>query len=97
MLENFAGGDCPVCWSICPSPIHLDNWTEFLFSHPDHQFDQQGPTLHSAFRDHPSASANAHAVRDHIQTEVEAGQLVGPVDRSLLLLAPQIRGLTVIG
>ena len=37
-LEDHTEHDCRVWWPICPALIDLDNWTDFLFAHPDHEF-----------------------------------------------------------
>jgi hypothetical protein len=98
-LELCTAPDGPVRWPTCPSPIRLDNWVEFLRSHPDHFFasyifngllsefhighERQNSTLRSAPRNHPSAAANATVISGYIRGELEAGRLVGPVTRSV--------------
>lgn len=99
-LEEHRDPSCPVQWPVCPSPIRLANWSEFLQTHPDKQFaayihsgllngfhigfDRRGPSLKSARRNHPSASANVGVVTDYIAAEVEAGRLLGPLQCALL-------------
>jgi len=85
----------PVQWPVCPSPIHLENWEDFLNAHPDQQyaayirsglasgfrigFNRSAATLKSYPTNHPSAMANARVVSDHIAAELQAGRLVGPL------------------
>ena len=89
-------------WPTGPTPIHLDNWMEFVLAHPDHKFaayihsglsagfrigfNYQGPTLRSAQKNHASASANKGVVRDYISSELAAGRLISPLPSTLLPL-----------
>lgn len=101
-FEECVDHCCPVSWPVCPSPIVLANWDQFLRAHPDQRFaayihmglsngfrigfNRQGPQLKSAPRNHPSAATNPLIVREHIEKEVAAGRLVGPLSHSLLPL-----------
>ena len=85
----------PCSWPTSPTPLHLGNWEEFLFSHPDHEFashicvgltygfrlgcNRQNTKLVLVSRNHPSALANPSAVSDYIRKDLEDGQLVGPL------------------
>ena len=101
-LEECTDTVHPVSWARCPSPILLNNWMDTLRSHPDQGFasyiysglssgfrigfDRRGASLRAAPKNHPSASANRTVVRDYIHTELEAGRLVGPIDRQVVPL-----------
>ena len=77
-LEKCTDRDFLDSWPICPSPIRLAGWMEFVIAHPDHRFasyiysgltsgfcigfDRQATTLWSATRNHPSASENTLVV-----------------------------------
>ena len=37
-LEDCTEQDRLFWWSVCLLPMDLDNWTELLFAHPDHDF-----------------------------------------------------------
>ncbi len=90
---------CPVQWPVGPSPVHLNSWQEFLHCHPDQTFasyihagfsagfrigySRQAPSLKSSSKNHPSATANAIVVRNHIRAELEVGRLVGPLKKAL--------------
>ena len=91
MLEQCMGRDLITSWPICPSPIRLAGWMEFVFVHPDHRFasyiysglasafrmgfDQHTTKMRLATRNHPTASKNTGVVRDYIRVEVRAGHL----------------------
>ena len=98
-LDECRDPACPVQWPTCPSPVRLSNWLEFLRCHPDQTFasyihsgllsgfrigyNRQAPRLKSAAKNHPSAPANAMVVRNHIEVELQAGRLVGPLNKAL--------------
>ena len=98
-LDECRDPACPVQWPTCPSPVRLSNWLEFLRCHPDQTFasyihsgllsgfrigyNRQAPHLKSASKNHPSAPANAMVVRNHIEAELQAGRLVGPLNKTL--------------
>lgn len=101
-LEECTDPACPVQWPTCPSPVHLNHWMEFLYSHPDQEFaayihtglsqgfrigyNRQISSLRSTSRNHPSALSNPQVVQDHIAAEVEVGRLLGPMKQALLPL-----------
>ena len=98
-LDRQSMHSAPISWPTCPTPLRLENWVEFLSSHPDQEFascihmglslgfrigcSRRKSELLSASRNHPSASANPIVVSDYIQTEREEGRLVGPLDNAL--------------
>ena len=98
-LQNLDKCRDPVQWPTCPSPVRLNNWTAFLHCHPDQTFvsyihsglssgfrigyNRQAPSLKTTSRNHPSAFENASVVRSHINAEVQAGRLVGPLKQAL--------------
>ena len=99
-LNAYTDPDYSLTWPVCPSPIRLENWVPFLQSHPDKAFaafihkglsegfrvgfNRQGPRLHSHGRNHPSALANPSVVGAHIEAEVHAGRLVGPLQPAIV-------------
>lgn len=101
-LSDCTDENCPVQWPVCPSPIHLCNWEEFLQSHPDQEFasyirtgiaggfrigfSRQGPSWRPSSNNHPSAMANAQVIREYIAEEVKLGRLVGPLKKVILPL-----------
>ena len=101
-FEECVESQCPMAWPVCPSPIILANWAQFLQSHPDQDFaayihsglsngfrigfNRQAPHLKSSARNHPSAASNPLVVREYIRKEVSAGRLVGPLPQELLPL-----------
>ena len=89
----------PVQWPVCPTPVRLCNWEEFLQSHPDQGFasyirtglsagfrigfNRGGPGWLPSANNHPSARANAQVIREYI-AEVRLGRLVGPLKKVIL-------------
>ena len=99
-LDAYTDPDNSLTWPVCPSPIRLVNWVPFLQSHPDKAFtafmhrglsegfrvgfNRQGPRLRSHGRNHPSVLANPSVVGAHIEGEVQAGRLVGPLQPAIV-------------
>lgn len=91
LVENFPGPS----WPICPSPVCLENWSQFLQCHPDKAFasyihngfsagfrigfDRKSTKLRSRLKNHPSTQANQAIVSSHIHGDLQSGHLVGPV------------------
>ena len=97
-LDRFTDASIPPSWSVPPSPLCLDNWTEFIAAHPDQEyasyvqtgllsgfrigFDSHSVLRQSSTRNHPSACENEGQVRGYIAAEREAGRLVGHLCQS---------------
>ena len=97
-IENHQESGSFPLWPLCPSPIRLANWSQFLRSHPDKKFSlyiergfQEGfrvgfnrpsVVLKSAAKNHGSALDNPSVVSDRIKSEQALGRLVGPVHSS---------------
>ena len=97
-IENHQEfGSFPL-WPLCPSPIRLANWSQFLRSHPDKRFSlyiecgfQEGfrvgfnrpsVVLKLAAKNHGSALNNPSVVSDRIKSEQALGRLMDPVHSS---------------
>ena len=82
-------------WPRCSTPLCQEVFAYYLRSHPDNSFasyvtrglqevfrigySRQGGRLGSVSRNHPSSLANRAVINAHITTELQAGQLVGPL------------------
>ena len=87
----------PLTWPKCTTPLCWGVFARDLHTHPDPHFgayiarglrdgfrigfSYEGSTLRPQGSNHPSSLANAGVVRTHIETEVAAGRLIGPISR----------------
>ena len=93
-LEATATRDGP-CNFRPATPLRLQAWQEALTGHPDKQFVQylltgiskgfhigakrQSSPLKSAYHNMPTVGQHTELITAHIQDEVQAGRLLGPL------------------
>ena len=91
----------PLSWPCCVTPLRVEMLAPLMTYHPDQQFvqyilqglikgfrigyDRSGSSLRPLRHNHPSSLANPHTVSMHVDRELQAGRLVGPIQASLAI------------
>ena len=97
-LDSCTPHNPPLVWPCSPNPLRSQVLAQYLAHHPDQRFVQyikqeldhgfcvgfsRYQSLRSLGRNHPSTAECPEAIRQHLQTEIQTGHMVGPVHPSL--------------